>query len=289
VRRKNTEFLTNFFILFILAYSFSYHLTKRAVKKDIMKILIIEDEQPAAQRLKKMLAQTAPSVSVIEILDSVEASVKWLQTFPAPDAIFMDIQIADGLSFDIFHHVEVTSPVVFTTAFDQYAIKAFKVNAVDYLLKPIDEDELSEVVEKLKKRQQATTQPIDNSAFLKSLLQDFSKKDYKQRFLIKTGQNLTTVETDDIAYFFSEDGVCQFSLFSNKKHIVEHSLDELESLLNPKDFFRINRKIFVHIKAIQKISPHFNSRLKLSLTPQYHDEILVARERVSEFKTWLGA
>jgi DNA-binding LytR/AlgR family response regulator len=253
-----------------------------------MKVLIIEDEQPAAQQLKKMLTQTDPSVSVIEIIDSVESAVKWLRTFPAPDAIFMDIQIADGLSFDIFHHVEVTSPVVFTTAFDQYAIKAFKVNAVDYLLKPIDEDELGEVLDKLKKRKAATTTPIDNSLFLKSLLQDFSKKDYKQRFLIKTGQNLTTVETEDIAYFFSEDGVCQFFQFSNKKHIVEHTLDELESLLNPKDFFRINRKLFVNIKSIQKISPHFNSRLKLSLTPQYGDEILVARERVNDFKAWLG-
>ena len=253
-----------------------------------MKVLIIEDEQPAAQQLKKILTQTDPSVSVIEILDSVESSVLWLRTFPAPDAIFMDIQIADGLSFDIFHHVEVTSPVVFTTAFDQYAIKAFKVNAVDYLLKPIDEDELGEVLDKLKKRKAAASVPIDNSVFLKSLLQDFSKKDYKQRFLIKIGQNLTTVETEDIAYFFSEDGVCQFFPFSNRKHIVEHTLDELETLLNPKDFFRINRKFLINIKAIQKISPHFNSRLKLSLTPQYVDEVLVARERVNDFKAWLG-
>ena len=253
-----------------------------------MKVLIIEDEQPAALQLKKILTQADPSVSVIEIIDSVESSVKWLRTFPTPDAIFMDIQIADGLSFDIFNHVDIAAPVVFTTAFDQYAIKAFKVNAVDYLLKPIDEDELGEVLDKLKKRKAANALPIDNSVFLKNLLQDFSKKDYKKRFLIKAGQNLTTVETDDIAYFFSEEGVCQFFQFSNKKHIVEHTLDELELLLNPKDFFRINRKIFVNIKAIQKISPHFNSRLKLSLTPQYRDEILVARERVNDFKAWLG-
>ena len=252
-----------------------------------MKILIIEDEQPAAQQLKKMLTQADPSVSVIEILDSVESSVKWLQTFPAPDAIFMDIQIADGLSFDIFNHVNIQSPVVFTTAFDQYAIKAFKVNAVDYLLKPIDEDELGEVLDKLKKKK-AETIPFDNGLFLKNLLQDFPKKDYKQRFLIKNGQNLTSIDVSDIAYFFSEDGINQFYVFSNKKHIVENTLDELETMLNPKDFFRINRKLIVSIKAIQKISPHFNSRLKLSLTPQYRDEILVARERVSDFKAWLG-
>ncbi len=255
-----------------------------------MKVIIIEDEQPAALQLKKLLTQTDPSVSVIEIIDSVESSVKWLQTFPAPDAIFMDIQIADGLSFDIFNHVNIQSPVVFTTAFDQYAIKAFKVNAVDYLLKPIDEDELGEVLDKLKKKKRETIpfEPFDNGLFLKNLLQDFPKKDYKQRFLIKNGQNLTSIVVSDIAYFFSEDGVNQFYVFSNKKHIVENTLDELESFLNPKDFFRINRKLIVSIKAIQKISPHFNSRLKLSLTPQYRDEILVARERVSDFKAWLG-
>lgn len=252
-----------------------------------MKVIIIEDEQPAALQLKKLLTQTDPSVSVIEIIDSVESSVKWLQTFPAPDAIFMDIQIADGLSFDIFNHVNIQSPVVFTTAFDQYAIKAFKVNAVDYLLKPIDEDELGEVLDKLKKKK-AEKIPFDNGLFLKNLLQDFPKKDYKQRFLIKNGQNLTSIDVSDIAYFFSEDGINQFYVFSNKKHIVENTLDELESILNPKDFFRINRKFIINIKAIQKISPHFNSRLKLSLTPQYRDEILVARERVSDFKAWLG-
>ena len=233
------------------------------------------------------MTQTDPSVSVIEIIDSVESSVKWLQTFPAPDAIFMDIQIADGLSFDIFNHVNIQSPVVFTTAFDQYAIKAFKVNAVDYLLKPIDPDELGEVLDKLKKKKEGTI-PFENGLFLKNLLQDFPKKDYKQRFLIKNGQNLTSIDVSDIAYFFSEDGVNQFYVFSNKKHIVENTLDELESFLNPKDFFRINRKLIVSIKAIQKISPHFNSRLKLSLTPQYSDEILVARERVNDFKAWLG-
>ncbi|MBL7814417.1 MAG: response regulator transcription factor [Saprospiraceae bacterium] len=248
-----------------------------------MKVLIIEDEQPAALQLKKMLTQADPSVSIIEVIDSVEAAVKWLKVFPTPDAIFMDIQIADGLSFDIFNHVNVVSPVVFTTAFDQYAVKAFKVNAIDYLLKPIDEDELTETLDKLRKKI-ASPLPFD----FKNLQQVFSKKDYKQRFLIKNGQNLTPVDVSDIAYFFSEEGLNQFFVFSNRKHIVEHTLDELETMLDPKDFFRINRKIIVNVKAIQKISPHFNSRLKLNLTPQYRDEILVARERVADFKAWLG-
>ena len=259
-----------------------------------MKILIIEDEQPAAKQLTKMLQKADPSVSIIETIDSIEAAVKWLNTFPAPDAIFMDIQIADGLSFDIFNHVSITSPVVFTTAFDQYAIKAFKVNAIDYLLKPIDEEELSEVLNKIKQRQNQVKNVIPNSYsidFLKEIAQSLSKsRDFKTRFLIKQGQNFGFIETEEIAYFFSEEGLTQFYIFQNKKHVIEHTLDELESLLNPKDFFRINRKMIVSVKCIQKISTHFNGRLKLELMPNYTNTegIFVARERVSDFKVWLG-
>jgi two-component system, LytTR family, response regulator LytT len=251
-----------------------------------MKILIIEDEQPAAKQLTKMLQKADPSITIIETIDSVEAAVKWLNTFPSPDAIFMDIQIADGLSFAIFNHTDITCPVVFTTAFDQYAIKAFRVNALDYLLKPIDEDELNDVIHKLK--QQKGT-PQYNVDFLQNLTAKFTKtSDFKTRFLIKQGTTLNFVETTDIAYFFSEDGLTQFYSIHNKKHLIEQTLDDLENQLNPSDYFRINRKIIVSIKSIKKISPHFNSRLKLELTPQYIDDIFVARERVSDFKTWLG-
>jgi two-component system, LytTR family, response regulator LytT len=254
-----------------------------------MKILIIEDELPAAKQLTKMLAQIDPSVSVIETIDSVKSSVKWLKTFPTPDAIFMDIQIADGLSFDIFTQVEINCPVIFTTAFDQYAIKAFKVNAIDYLLKPIDEDELSEALQKIKnKKNESVTPPQYSGQFYQNLLQNITKQDYKERFLIKTGQSFSSIETPEIAYFFSEEGLTQCLVFNSKKHIIEHPLDELERLLNPKDFFRINRKLILNIKAIQKISPHFNGRLKLELTPQYREEVFVARERVGDFKGWLG-
>ncbi len=251
-----------------------------------MKVLIIEDEAPAAKQLTKMLQKADASITIIETIDSVEAAVKWLNTFPSPDAIFMDIQIADGLSFDIFNHVDINCPVVFTTAFDQYAIKAFRVNALDYLLKPIDEDELNDVILKLK--QQKGT-PQYNADFLQNLSAKFIKtNEFKTRFLIKQGTTLNFVETQDIAYFFSEDGLTHFYSFHNKKHLIEQSLDELEHQLNPKDYFRINRKIIVSIKSIKKINPHFNSRLKLELTPQYLEEIFVARERVADFKTWLG-
>jgi DNA-binding LytR/AlgR family response regulator len=251
-----------------------------------MKVLIIEDEQPAAKQLTKMLQKANPSITIIETIDSVEASVKWLNTFPSPDAIFMDIQIADGLSFDIFNQTEINCPVVFTTAFDQYAIKAFRVNALDYLLKPIDEDELKGVIHKLK--QQKGT-PQYNAHFLQNLSSKFTKtNEFKSRFLIKQGTTLNFVETNDIAFFFSEDGLTHFYSIHNKKHLIEQTLDELEHQLNPSDYFRINRKIIVSIKSIKKISPHFNSRLKLELNPHYLEEIFVARERVADFKTWLG-
>ncbi len=257
-----------------------------------MKVLIIEDELPAARQLTKLLTQADAHITVIEVIDSVEASIKWLNTFPTPDAVFMDIQIADGLSFDIFNHVEIPCPVVFTTAFDQYAIKAFKVNAVDYLLKPIDEDELNDVLHKIRQAKTETPYTLPspyNAVFMQNVLSHIKKAGFKERFLIKQGQNLVSVETIDIAYFFSEDGLSQFYVFTNKKHIVENTLDELETVLNPKDFFRINRKMIVHLKAIQKISPHFNGRLKLELMPSYKEEIYVARERVNDFKSWLGA
>ena len=251
-----------------------------------MKVLIIEDEAPAAKQLTKLLAKLDPSLSVIETLDSVESATAWLRVFPMPDAIFMDIQIADGLGFDIFNQVEITCPVVFTTAFDQYAIKAFRVNALDYLLKPMDEDELAVVLTKLKQKQV----PLYSLDFLHNLVPQFTKPiaGFKTRFLIKQGTALNFVEVQDIAFFFSEDGLTYFYSIHNKKHLIEQTLDELDNQLNPTDYFRINRKIIVSIKAIKKISPHFNSRLKLELTPQYLEEIFVARERVGDFKTWLG-
>jgi DNA-binding LytR/AlgR family response regulator len=257
-----------------------------------MKTLIIEDELPAAKQLKKLLAQIDPSVSVIETLDSVDASVAWLRTFPMPDAVFMDIQIADGLSFDIFNHVEIACPVVFTTAFDQYAVRAFKVNAIDYLLKPIDEDELKVTLNRLNiKRETAHPKPTYDADFLKNLATQLAAPappPYKTRFLVKLGQSLATVEAAEIAYFFSEDGLTQMACFSKKKHVLEASLGELEAQIDPTQFFRISRNLIVNLKAIAKISPHFNGRLKLELTPPYASDVFVARERVGEFKTWLG-
>jgi two-component system, LytTR family, response regulator LytT len=248
-----------------------------------MKILLIEDELPAAKQLTKMLLALDSTITIIDVLDSVEASVKWLQNYPMPDAIFMDIQIADGLSFDIFTQVEITAPVIFTTAFDQYAIKAFKVNAIDYLLKPIDPDDLENALHRLREKSH------HNAPDLSKMLDLLQKKHAKERFLIKVGNSFTSVSTSEIAYFFSEEGITQAALLSGKKHIIDHTLDEIEHQIEVNDFFRISRKIVVNVKAIQKVHPHFNSRLKLDLMPHFHEEVFVSRERVASFKVWLGA
>ncbi len=248
-----------------------------------MKTLVIEDEIPAARRLSKMVTAARPAANILDTLDSVEGAVRWLRTFPMPDLIFMDIQIADGLSFDIFKQVDITAPVVFTTAFDQYAVQAFKVSAVDYLLKPIDPKDLEIALQKFD-NQRFKHNKLDIEA-LSSLL----KKDaFKDRFLVKSGQQLLFLLATEIAFFRSSDGLTQAYTFGGKKYFVENTLEELEQLLNPREFFRISRSLTVRLNAIQKIHPHLNGRLKLELNPTTTEEIFVSRERSGEFKTWLG-
>ncbi len=249
-----------------------------------MKILLIEDELPAAKQLTKLLLAHTPTFQIIETLDSVESAVRWLRHFPAPDLIFMDIQIADGLSFDIFRQVNVTAPVVFTTAFDQYAVQAFKVNAIDYLLKPIDPEDLGRALEKIEQ------QRLKPAAFdYATVARLFVKEPFKERFLVKIGQQLTFVATSDIAYFQSADGLTQAFTSAGKKYFVENTLEELERLLDPRDFFRVSRGLMVRLQSIQKIHSHLNGRLKLELMPAFTGDVFVSRERVGEFKIWLGA
>lgn len=248
-----------------------------------MKILIIEDELPAARQLTKLLLAHNPDFQILDTLDSVESAVRWFRTFPAPDLVLMDIQIADGLSFDIFRQVEVNAPVVFTTAFDQYAIQAFKVNAIDYLLKPVDPEELGRVLEKV------ANQKTKPAAFDIGALAQFLKKDqYKDRFLVKTGQQMTFITATDIAFFRSADGLTQAFTFAGKKYFVENTLEELDRLLDPRDFFRVSRNMMLRVNAIQKIHPHLNGRLKLDIQPGVPEDVFVSRERVGEFKAWLG-
>ena len=248
-----------------------------------MKTLVIEDEIPAARRLTRMLSAARPAVHVLDTLDSVEAAVRWLRTFPMPELIFMDIQIADGLSFDIFKQVDITAPVVFTTAFDQYAIQAFKVSAIDYLLKPIDPKDLETALQKFDS-QRLRQNPLDYQVLSKLI----KPETYKDRFLVKTGQQLAFIAAPEIAYFRSSDGLTQAHTFGGKKYFVENTLEELESLLDPRDYFRISRGLTIRLNAIQKIHPHLNGRLKLELNPSASEEIFVSRERAGEFKVWLG-
>lgn len=252
-----------------------------------MKTLIIEDEQPAAKRLAKLLAEHCPECEILDMIDSVEGAVKWLRNFQPPDLVFMDIQLADGLSFDIFGQTSLTAPVIFTTAFDHYTLRAFKVNSVDYLLKPIDPVELVSSLEKYRKiyRQPDT---YDRSGIEKMLQSLLTKQEFKDRFFVKSGQHFVHVNISEIAYFFSEDGIAFVQCTDGKKHIVEYTLDQLEDMLDPKLFFRINRQAIVKPAAIRRISTWFNSRLKLELTPAHDTNNVVSRERVQDFKRWMG-
>lgn len=251
-----------------------------------MKVVIIEDELPAAKRLQKLINQVHPSAQITEVIDSVETAVSWIKVNPAPDLIFMDIQLADGLSFDIFRQAPVNAPVIFTTAFDQYALKAFKVNSVDYLLKPIDTEELHRAFQKYTQHYQTPPAPHSQQT-IQDLIAQMTQKTYKERFLVKIGQQLSYVNVKDIAYFYAEEGLVHALEYSNKRNILDFTLDQLEGILAPKHFFRINRKMIINLAAIAKIYTYFNSRLKLDLTPAAKIEVIVSRDRVSDFKQWL--
>jgi DNA-binding LytR/AlgR family response regulator len=252
-----------------------------------MKTLIIEDEQPAAKRLAKMLSEHCPECEIMDMIDSVEGAVKWLRNFQAPDLIFMDIQLADGLSFDIFGQTQLTAPVIFTTAFDHYTLRAFKVNSVDYLLKPVDPIELVSAIEKFRLIH-GQPDTYDRSGLEKMLQSMLVQREFKGRFLVKSGQHFVHVPISEIAYFFSEDGIAFVQCADGKKHIIEYTLDQLEGMLDPKLFFRINRQAIVNPEAVRRISTWFNSRLKLELQPVHDTNNVVSRERVQDFKRWIG-
>jgi DNA-binding LytR/AlgR family response regulator len=251
-----------------------------------MQVLIIEDETPAANRLTKMLQHIDKDITVVNRLDSVESSVKFLQPVPEIDLIFMDIQLADGLSFDIFEQTPVSTPVIFTTAFDQYTLKAFKVNSIDYLLKPIDEDELEKAVSKFRKlyRNKDTSYPDK----LLKLVQEMNAARYKERLLIKRGQQLSYLKTTSVAYCFADGKLCYAVDPNGKKYLLETNLSQLEEQLQPSDFYRINRQLLVNIEAVKKVHTWLGGRLKIEIEPSTTAETIVSRERVNGFKEWLG-
>lgn len=251
-----------------------------------MRVLIIEDEAPAANRLTRLLQHLPCDCEVVRRLDSVEASVRYLSAAQDIDLIFMDIQLADGLSFSIFEQVQVSTPVIFTTAFDSYTLKAFKVNSVDYLLKPIDEKELGQAVEKYRQLHASGKPAISQT--LEKLLQEINAPRHKERILIKKGRQLHYLKTDATAYYYADGKLCYAVDFQNNIHLLDNNLNQLEEWLAPQRFFRVNRQLLVNIDSIKKIHTWLGGRLKLELSPVARTETVVSRERVGRFKDWLG-
>lgn len=254
-----------------------------------MTILIIEDEELAVKRLKGILKEVAPTAIVVADTDSIESSVEWLQKNTAPDLILMDIELNDGQSFEIFDLVEVKSTVIFTTSYDEYAIKAFKVNSADYLLKPIEKEDLAAALKKyegLKEHYSSSHSIVEQ--LIKGLQQSMHSREYRNRFLVKQGSKLMSVNVSDIAYFYTDGRLNYFKTNDNKKFVIDYSLEELDTMLEPGTYFRINRSFSVSVTSVAKIDDFFGQRLILDLRPAIEKEVLVSRERVTDFKKWMG-
>lgn len=242
-----------------------------------MKVLVIEDEIPAQEELVRILRKHFPNIEIVDIIGSVRNSVEWLGNNTA-DLIFMDIQLLDGCCFDIFDVVEVRTPIIFTTAYDQYALKAFKVNSVDYLLKPIDEDELVAAVRKMDYK-------YDN---IRNLIESYMPTvRYKTRISVKTGDIYRFLLIDEVSYFISEDGFTYAVTYDEKKHIVDYTIGSLEAQLDPRRFFRVSRGCIVSIDSIEKITAYFNSRLKVTLKGRKNVSQILSRVRVPDFLNWI--
>lgn len=247
-----------------------------------MKVIILEDEPRAASHLERLLKNVAPAMQIVARLESVRDGVKYLQTNPEPDLIFSDIQLADGLSFEIYSRVAVKCPIIFTTAYDRYAIDAFKTNGIDYLLKPIEEERLSQAIEKARH--------FSPGLLLEKLLtinSPASEKNFKSRFMVKVGDKIKTVPVDDILVFYSQEKATFIRTSDGHTYTIDYALDQLEPMLDPEICFRINRKYMVHIRACTNILAWTNSRLRLKIEGIDDSDIIVARERVQEFKSWL--
>lgn len=253
-----------------------------------MNVLIVEDEKVASDRLKSIIKKYDASITVTHVLDSVKSAAQWLMNNPCPNLLFFDIQLADGLSFEIFDIVEVKAPVIFTTAYDEYAIKAFKVNSIDYLLKPLDYDDVSAAIKKFQNIHQPQ---IQNNLIpvLEQLKQQSEQKapQYKNRFIIKIGDHLKSISVQDILYIFSKDKATYMVTVDQKKYLMDQPLEKIEPVLDPLHFLRINRKYIITLHCIKDIISYSNSRLKIIIKDCEDNDILVSRERAQDFKQWL--
>ena len=251
-----------------------------------MKVFIIEDEQPAVNRLTKMLLDIRPDMQITGQADSIQQAVAHLSQHSEDQLIFMDIHLADGLSFEIFNQTTITAPVIFTTAYDQYALQAFKVNSIDYLLKPIDEEELKRAIQK---HEQLNGKKADNQTDqLLRMLKELNAPQYKERILIKRGQQLSYLKVDQLAYFFAEGKFTYAVDTQYNKYILDNTLSDLDTELSPRLFFRINRNLIVHIEAISKVHSWAGNRLQVELKAAALADTVVSREKVAAFKDWLG-
>lgn len=250
-----------------------------------MKVVIIEDEALAAEKLERYILKCEQNAEVLAVIPSVEEAVEWLKVNQEKlDLIFMDIQLTDGLSFEIFGEVTINKPVIFTTAHDEYAIDAFKVNSIDYILKPITFSDLSKALKKL----DSLRSQFANGNSLVEVVEEIGKKRSKERFLVRLGDHIHSVKTTDIALFYAEGRTAFLITQPGKKFIVDYKLEELEELLDPKLFFRTNRSFIININAIKDVLVYSNSRLKISINVPVEKDIIVSRERVAEFKAWFG-
>jgi len=256
-----------------------------------MKVLIIEDEHFAVKRLTSLLQKELPDAEIIDAFDTVSDSVEWFKSNPEPELVFMDIQLADGLSFQIFESVELLCPIIFITAFDEYALDAFKVNSIDYLLKPIEVNELRKAIKKFQLLYNQPTEQLSREQYDWTVIaRQFTqgKLTYKKRFLYKSGAAYAYLKTEDVALFSSEDGLSFAFTTTGKRIVLDQSLDKLISELDPDKFHKISRKHIVPLESISKIHPHLNHRLKLELKTQLGQELVVSRDKVREFKEWIG-
>ena len=251
-----------------------------------MNVIIIEDEKPAARRLSRMLEDLEVKANIM--LHSVEESIEWFQNNEHPDLIFLDIQLSDGLSFEIFEEIEVKSAIIFTTAYDEYALKAFKLNSIDYLLKPLDEDELKVAIDKFKENRPKQTDVQVNIDDIRKLLINPVDRKFKKRLTIKVGQHIKIIHIDEVECFYSESKSTYIHTKVNRDYLLDSSLEHWQEQLDPEFFFRVNRTFIVHINAIKDIIAYSNSRLKLILHSYTECEIIVSRERVKDFKNWIN-
>ncbi|MBE7653483.1 LytR/AlgR family response regulator transcription factor [Tenacibaculum finnmarkense] len=250
-----------------------------------MNVIIIEDEKPAARRLKRMLSEL--NIEAKTMLHSVEESINWFQNNEHPDLIFLDIQLSDGLSFEIFEEIEVKSAIIFTTAYDEYALKTFKLNSIDYLLKPLDQDELKVAFDKFKEHQPKKSDIKINIDAIRELLVNPVDRKFKKRFTIKVGQHIKMIPIDQIVCLYSENKATYIHTNTNRNYLIDNSLEYWQEQLNPEYFFRVNRTFIIHVNAIKDIISYTNSRLQLVLHFYDESEIIVSRERVKVFKNWI--